>query len=37
VSSGATESIAALCWARASASRYESQWKLDSLARQEMK
>jgi hypothetical protein len=37
VSSGATESIAALPWARASASRYDSQWKLDSLARHEMK
>ena len=37
VSSGATDSIAAVCWARASARRNESQWKAESLAFHEMK
>ena len=37
VSSGATDSIAAVSSARASASRNESQWKFESLARHEMK
>ena len=37
VSSGATDSIAAVFSARASASRNDSQWKLDSVARHEMK
>ena len=37
MSSGATESIAAVCSARASARRNDSQWKAESLAFQEMK